>query len=226
MTLRTWFTLVAVLALVAAACAGSDAEAETTTTVTAAEATTSTTAAAEEPTTTTTTAPPAETTTTASGEGSSATLASLRESMARTGAATKGRMEGTISITGISDLPTDSFVMPFSGAFDNEAGNFSFIIDMSFLAAQGFDAASLLLLQLAGGQQTREEVAGGLLATRAYPGVSGITSVRHDGNAAKRPYLLGVNRGRIVSIDETGEPPYLHIPEQKTLGDLDTDEVE
>jgi ABC-type branched-subunit amino acid transport system substrate-binding protein len=96
----------------------------------------------------------------------------------------------------------------------------------SFLAAQGFDAASLLLLQLAGGQQTREEVAGGLLATRAYPGVSGITSVRHDGNAAKRPYLLGVNRGRIVSIDETGEPPYLHIPEQKTPGDLDTDEVE
>ena len=137
MKLRTWLTLVAVLALIAAACAGSNAEAETTTTVTAAEATTSTTAATEEPTTTTTTAPPAETTTTASGEGSSAALASLRESMARTGAATKGRMEGTISITGISDLPTDSFVMPFSGAFDNEAGNFSFLMDMSFLAAQG-----------------------------------------------------------------------------------------
>ena len=102
----------------------------------------------------------------------------------------------------------------------------TFEAEPSFLAAQGFDAASLLLLQLAGGRQTREEVAGGLLATRAYPGVSGVTSVRRDGNAAKRPYLLGVNRGRIVSIDETGEPPYLHIPEQKSLEDLDTDEVE
>jgi ABC-type branched-subunit amino acid transport system substrate-binding protein len=109
------------------------------------------------------------------------------------------------------------FVLRFRETFGGEP---------SFLAAQGFDAASLLLVQLARGQQTREEVAGGLLATRAYPGVSGVTSVRHDGNAAKRPYLLGVNRGRIISIDETGEPPYLHIPEQESLGDLDTDEVE
>jgi ABC-type branched-subunit amino acid transport system substrate-binding protein len=96
----------------------------------------------------------------------------------------------------------------------------------SFLAAQGFDAASLFLVQLARGHQTREQVAGGLLATRAYPGVSGVTSVRHDGNAAKRPYLLGVSRGQIVSIDETGEPPFLRIPERESPEDLDTTEVE
>ena len=96
----------------------------------------------------------------------------------------------------------------------------------SFLSAQGFDAANLLMVQLARGRQTREQVAEGLLATRAYPGVSGVTSVRHDGNAVKRPYLLGVNRGQIVSIDETGEPPFLRIPQKESPEDLDAGEAQ
>jgi hypothetical protein len=134
MKLRTLLTIVAVLALIAAACAGDGTESETTTTAAADQATT-TTAAAQE-TTTTAEATTTTTTTATSGGGSSAALASLQESMARTGEATKGRMEGTISITGVSDLPGDSFVMPFSGAFDNDAGNFSFTMDMSFMASQ------------------------------------------------------------------------------------------
>jgi len=91
----------------------------------------------------------------------------------------------------------------------------------SFLSAQGFDAANLLMVQLARGRQTREEVAEGLLDTRAYPGVSGVTTVRHDGNAVKRPYLLGVNRGEIISIDETGEPPFLRVLKTQSPEDLD-----
>jgi hypothetical protein len=82
------------------------------------------------------------------------------------------------------------------------------------------------MVQLARGRQTREEVVAGLLATRAYPGVSGVTTVRHDGNAVKRPYLLGVNRGEIVSIDETGEPPFLRVPEKKSPEDLDAGALE
>jgi ABC-type branched-subunit amino acid transport system substrate-binding protein len=109
------------------------------------------------------------------------------------------------------------FVRRFRQTFEGEP---------SFLSAQGFDAANLLMVQLARGRQTREQVAEGLLATRAYPGVSGVTSVRHDGNAVKRPYLLGVSRGQIVSIDETGEPPFLRIPERKSPEDLDAGEVE
>ncbi len=96
----------------------------------------------------------------------------------------------------------------------------------SYLAAQGFDAASLVSVQLSRGHQTRDQVAEGLLATRAYPGVSGITSVRHDGNAAKRPYLLGVHRGQVVSIDESGEPPFLRIPPKESAQDLDADGVQ
>ena len=139
MKIRTLWTIVAVLALIATACAG-DGTAETTTTVAANEATT-TTAVAEDTTTTaaaqetTTTAAPDETTTSSCG-GSSGGLASLQESLSRTRDATKGRMDGSITIEGVPDLPGGSFEMPFSGAFDNEAGNFSFIMDMSSFASQ------------------------------------------------------------------------------------------
>lgn len=122
MKIRTGLMLVLALALIAAACAGETA-AETTTTVAADGATTTTTA-------------PEETTTTAGGGGSNAALVSLQSSMAQSGEATKGRMEGMISITGTADFPGEAFGMTFSGEFDNEAGNFSFIMDLSSMAAQ------------------------------------------------------------------------------------------
>ncbi len=113
------------------------------------------------------------------------------------------------------------FVVDFVRRFVDSFGE-----EPSFLAAQGFDAASLLLVQLASDRQTREQVIQGLLATRAYPGVSGVTDIRLDGNALKRPYLLGVHRGQIVSIDETGEPPYLRIPEKPSPEDLEGGKLE
>jgi hypothetical protein len=129
MKLRTLFLLVVVLALVATACGGDASVDETTTTAGAADQTTTT----AEATTTTTEA----TTTTSGGGGSSAALASLRESLARSSEATSGRMEGTITIAGVPDLPGGgTLTMPFSGAFDNEAGNFSFVMDMTSMASQ------------------------------------------------------------------------------------------
>ncbi len=121
MRIRILLLLVAALALVLTACGGTDPVAETTTTASGGE--------------TTTTAAPDVTTTTAGG-GSNASLASLQKSLSQTREATKGRMEGMISITGSADLPGGTFTMPFSGAFDNEAGNFSFLMDLSAMAAQ------------------------------------------------------------------------------------------
>lgn len=126
MKIRTLLMLVVVLALVAAACAGDTVE-ETTTTAASGGATT---------TETTTTTAAAETTTTTSGGGSNAALASLQKSLAQSSEATKGRMEGMVSITGSPDLPGETLAMTFSGEFDNEAGNFSFIMDLSAMAAQ------------------------------------------------------------------------------------------
>ena len=109
------------------------------------------------------------------------------------------------------------FLRRFRETFGAEPSSFS---------AQAFDAANLLMVQLASGRRTREQVVEGLLATRAYPAVSGITSMRHDGNALKRPYLLGVSRGEIVSIDETGEPPFLRVPEKESPEDSDAGEAQ
>jgi len=69
------------------------------------------------------------------------------------------------------------------------------------LAAQTFDATNLVLVQLARGLTTRTEVREGLLTVRGHPGVSGITSIQPDGNALKRPFLLSVQDGEIVSLD-------------------------
>ena len=129
MRLRTLFMLVVVLALVATACGGDGAVDETTTSAVDSGQTTTTTT---EATTTTTEA----TTTTSSEGGSSAALAGLRDSLKRSSEATKGRMEGSMTVSGIPDLPGGSLSIPFSGAFDNDAGSFSFIMDMTAMASQ------------------------------------------------------------------------------------------
>ncbi len=77
------------------------------------------------------------------------------------------------------------------------------------LSAEAYDATNLLLDQLARRREARRELREGLLEVRAVAGVTGVISIRADGNADKRPHLLGVQRGRIVSLDETGEPPTL-----------------
>jgi ABC-type branched-subunit amino acid transport system substrate-binding protein len=68
-------------------------------------------------------------------------------------------------------------------------------------AAEGYDAASLVLVQLAEGKDDREAVRRGLLGVRVFPGVTGLLSMRADGTARKRPFLLGVEHGNIVELD-------------------------
>jgi len=68
-------------------------------------------------------------------------------------------------------------------------------------AAQAFDAANLVLVQLARGFDSRRAVRDGILATHGYPGVAGILSMEPDGNAQKRPFLLGIEDGQIVQYD-------------------------
>jgi len=68
-------------------------------------------------------------------------------------------------------------------------------------AAQAYDAANLVLVQLARGRGSREAVREGVLAVRDYPGVTGVLSMRADGNARKRPFLLAVKSGRIGQLD-------------------------
>ena len=84
------------------------------------------------------------------------------------------------------------FVAAYRDTFDADPDAFS---------AHAWDAANLVLVQLARGMDTREAVREGILRTQAYPGASGVTSVNPDGNAKKRPFLLQVRGRRIVSLD-------------------------
>jgi hypothetical protein len=183
MRIRTLLMLVAALTLVATACGGTDPAAETTSTQ--ADNGTTTTATSGE---TTTTAAPDETSTTAGG-GSNASLASLQNSLSQTRDATKGRMEGMISITGSADLPGQTFTLPFTGAFDNEAGNFSFLMDMSFMAAQSGEVVPPEMADLLGEMEIRtigdtSYIRFGLLAMFLGPDVEWVaTSVEEGADA-------------------------------------------
>jgi hypothetical protein len=140
MTTRRLASLALGLALIAAACGGSDTASTTTTagagatTTTAAPATTTTaapTTTAPETTTTVT-----ETTVAASGGDASG----LKAAIAQTSEIDSARMEGSFQMTGIEAMPGGiEIVMPFSGAFDNAAGAFSFVMDMSGFAAAAGD---------------------------------------------------------------------------------------
>jgi ABC-type branched-subunit amino acid transport system substrate-binding protein len=84
------------------------------------------------------------------------------------------------------------FVASYRAAFGTSPDAFS---------AHAWDAANLVLVQLSRGSATREAVREGVLRTQAYPGASGVTSLRPDGNARKRPFLLRVQGSRIVPLD-------------------------
>jgi ABC-type branched-subunit amino acid transport system substrate-binding protein/predicted negative regulator of RcsB-dependent stress response len=85
-----------------------------------------------------------------------------------------------------------SFVASYEATFEGEP---------QAMAAQAFDATNLVQLQLARGQDSRDGVREGVIRTKAYPGSSGVITLLPDGNARKRPFLLGVRGGSIVALD-------------------------
>ena len=82
-----------------------------------------------------------------------------------------------------------------------EAYRDTFASEPDAFSAHSFDAANLVLVQLARGFESRNEVRKGLLRMHAYPGASGVTSVRPDGNARKRPFLLQIKGSKILPLD-------------------------
>lgn len=92
-----------------------------------------------------------------------------------------------------SDVP---IVMEFVQGYQN-----TFAEVPSAYAAQAFDATNLILVQLAAGRDDRRGVREGLLDVRAYPGATGVLTMRPDGNARRRPFLLSVSGRRFRSLD-------------------------
>jgi ABC-type branched-subunit amino acid transport system substrate-binding protein len=88
------------------------------------------------------------------------------------------------------------FVSRFVAAYEATYGS-----EPEPLAAEAFDATNLVQVQLARGRDSRPAVRDGVLRTESYPGSSGVITLLPDGNARKRPFLLGVRGGSIVALD-------------------------
>jgi ABC-type branched-subunit amino acid transport system substrate-binding protein len=73
--------------------------------------------------------------------------------------------------------------------------------DPDAFAAEAYDATRLVMLQLRAGRDSRAALSAGLRETGVYGGASGVLRFEPDGNAQKRPFLIGVRSRRFVSLD-------------------------
>jgi hypothetical protein len=92
-----------------------------------------------------------------------------------------------------SDLP---FVTEFVRGYRNTFG-----AEPDAYAAEAFDAANLVLVQLSAGRTDRDAVRAGVLGTRAYPGATGVLTMNPNGNASRRPFLLQISGRRFRPLD-------------------------
>lgn len=92
-----------------------------------------------------------------------------------------------------SDVPfVRDFVESYRRTFEREPDAW---------AAQAYDAANLVLVQLAAGRDDRRTLREGMLGMRAYPGATGALTMRPNGNARRRPFLLRVEGRRFEPLD-------------------------
>ncbi len=116
-------------------------------------------------------------------------------------------VEGAVFTEGFfasSEVPVvKSFVESYRTAYG---------IEPDLWAAQAFDAVNLLLQELTPSGITRTQLRDALFRIEAYPGASGVMTIRRDGNADKRPFLLTVKDGQIQAALPTAEPAALDAP--------------
>jgi len=106
------------------------------------------------------------------------------------------RVEGAFFSSGFDPSHPSPLVQDFVARYRAAYG-----VEPTPFAAQGFDAANLVGLQILQGAHSPADVRNGLVATERYPGVSGVTSIGADGDARKRPFLLEVRDGRMTSLE-------------------------
>ena len=90
-----------------------------------------------------------------------------------------------------------AWVRGFLNSYESSFGN-----PPDAFAAEAYDAVRLVALQLAEGRTGRASLRDGLAALAPYPGVSGVIGVDEHGQVRKRPFLLGVQRRRVVQLTD------------------------
>jgi ABC-type branched-subunit amino acid transport system substrate-binding protein len=105
-------------------------------------------------------------------------------------------MEGAVFVDGFfagSPWPqVVDFVRSFKQAFGEEP---------DILAAQAYDAASIVLDLIQSGIREREDMRDALLRVQDYPGASGYTTIQPSGEAKKELFILTVKDGKVSQIN-------------------------
>ncbi len=108
----------------------------------------------------------------------------------------RGHVRGAVIAAPFDATSRFEFVARFVEQYTSTFGS-----EPEVFAAHAYDATNLVLTQLASGRVDRDDLRDAVVDVQGYPGVSGVLSFLPDGNAQKRPYLLGVRRSRFVSLD-------------------------
>ncbi len=105
-------------------------------------------------------------------------------------------VDGAVFVDGFyADSPVPH-VAAFVNGFRDRYG-----VVPDLLAAQAYDTLMMCAQVLRAGVRTRPELRDGLAQIRAFPGVSGVTTMDADGDAKKVLYVLSIREGKIIQIN-------------------------
>ena len=105
-------------------------------------------------------------------------------------------MEGAVYTAAFYKNAPDNLVKNFVARFKTK-----FKKDPDGWAAQGYDAARLVVQAMFAGGKDRQGIKNGLLTIKNFPGVTGLTSFRADGEAEKDPIILGISSKQVSRVE-------------------------
>lgn len=104
-------------------------------------------------------------------------------------------VEGTLATSGFyPDDPTEA-VQNFVVAYKDKYGE-----EPDMFAAQGYDAARIVINAIKTKGTTPEQIREGIAATRDFPGITGKTSIDEEGDTIKDVLILKVEGGKFVRV--------------------------
>jgi branched-chain amino acid transport system substrate-binding protein len=113
-------------------------------------------------------------------------------------------VEGAVFTGAVAPASSSPVLAHFAGRYETAYGRAP-----DDLSATAFDSTLLLIRELLAGRADRAGLREGLLTAQPLAGVSGAISLAGDGDARRRPHLLGVEGGEILSVDGLGRSPWL-----------------
>ncbi len=104
--------------------------------------------------------------------------------------------EGGFFVDGFFAESQDPLIQKFVSQYKKE-----FHEEPNLLAAQAYDAANIILTAIKEGASSRSDIRSAIATTRDFPAVSGFISEMKDGDAIKKPFLIQIQKGKLVQVN-------------------------